>query len=102
MIDRLLLSGIPGNRGIRPPRRPSPSKLTQTNSFEVTSKMKNYPWTPIPFLALTHCRISSAFPASELTCCRAKEIQWCMNLTDMGLTEYMGLTEKNATTDNFT
>ena len=28
-------------------------------------------------------------------------IQWCMTLTDMGLTECMGLTEKNATTDHF-
>ena len=80
MIDRLLLSGIPGNLGIRPPRRPSPSKLTQTNSFEVTNKMKNYPGTPIPFLALTHWQMSSAFPASESTCCRAKEIFEFINL----------------------
>ena len=27
------------------------------------------------------------------------EIQWCMTLTDMGLTEYMGLTENSATTE---
>ena len=74
MIDRLLLSGIPGSLGIRPPRRPSPSELTQTNFFEVTNKMKNYPGTPIPFLALTHWWMSSVFPASEPTYCRAKEI----------------------------
>ena len=29
------------------------------------------------------------------------EVQWCMTLTDMGLTEYMGLTEKSATTELF-
>ena len=28
-------------------------------------------------------------------------VQWCMTLTDMGLTECMGLTEKIATTDHF-
>ena len=28
-------------------------------------------------------------------------VQWCMTLTDMGLTEYMGLTEKSATTGLF-
>ena len=28
-------------------------------------------------------------------------VQWCMTLTDMGLTENMGLTEKSATTEVF-
>ena len=31
----------------------------------------------------------------------ANNIQWCMTLTDMGLTECMGLTEKSATTELF-
>ena len=31
----------------------------------------------------------------------AHKVQWCMTLTDMRLTEYMGLTEKIAATDHF-
>ena len=32
---------------------------------------------------------------------KQKKIQWCMTLTDMGFTEYMGLKEKSTTTELF-
>ena len=45
--------------------------------------------------------IEDALSKSMATRKRGRDIQWCMTLTDMGLTECMGLTEKIATTDHF-
>ena len=63
--------------------------ITQTNHI-------SYMWTTRTYASLTLIDFLS------LGTVLSRQVQWCMTLTDMGLTEYMGLTEKNATTDKFT